>query len=67
MVKKQYFCDICGKEVEEALDLCAVSPTISIPTTKCFDSCHDCIREMNKAIDEKISELSHGNLTIGRI
>ena len=66
MVKKTYFCDICGKEVEQGSDLCTIDPTVGTRTTVELQSCWDCIGTINKAIDETILELSHGNLIIER-
>lgn len=67
MVKKTYFCDICGKEVEQENNLCIIAPTVCTSTSSVLQSCWDCIRAINKAIDEKVLELSHGNVEIERI
>ena len=65
MVKHIYTCDICGKEISNS-ERKVIVPTIGYGECEHLDACNECISEINKAIDAKISELSNGAVVIER-
>ena len=65
MVKHSYFCDICGKEISVS-ERTVIAPTIGWSIAINLDACTECISKINKAIDDKIYELSKGKVVIER-
>lgn len=64
MQKHIYYCDICGKEIDKD-EMQVIAPTVGY-ITRTIEACHNCIKEINKAIDAKIAELSHGIVIVER-
>ena len=47
-IKEEIYCDICGKEIDKD-EMQVIAPTVGY-ITRTIEACHNCIREINKAL-----------------
>ena len=60
MVKQIYTCDVCGKETL-GRDIKRIRPSLGYPPADEIDICPDCLKEIDQAIKNQISQLRTEN------
>lgn len=71
MVKQTYFCDVCGKQVEDKFCLFPIKYSVQPCDFACSkvameEVCQECLGAFNKAIDAVVKERSGGKYIVNR-